>query len=101
MKEVHISVCEEYCYFIKVKYCTELVKWSQITNSALSLLLNCLTGIVAWHVSWLIHLGGGGCQYSCSVIYTTPTYVPEHIYPCGPGAHIASGPEDVRVYVCV
>lgn len=36
---------------------------------------------------WLIHLGGGGCQCNCSVIDTTPTYVPEHIYPCGPGAH--------------
>lgn len=77
------------------------VKWSQITNSAVSLFLKSrLTGIVAWHVSWLIHLGGGGCQCGCGVIYTTPTYVPEHIYPCGPGAHTASSPEDVRVCVC-
>lgn len=58
-------------------------------------------GIVAWHVSWLIHLGGRGCQCGRSVIYTTSTYVPEHIYPCGPGAQIASGLEDVRVYVCM
>lgn len=58
-------------------------------------------GIVAWHVSWLIHLGGRGCQCGCSVIYTTSADVPEHIFPCGPGAQIASGPEDVRVYACL
>lgn len=41
------------------------------------------------------------CQYGRNVIYTTSIYVPEHIYPCGPGAQIASSPEDVRVYVCL
>lgn len=49
----------------------------------------------------LIRLGGRVCQYGRNVIYTTSIYVPEHIYPCGPGAPIASSPEDVRVYVCL
>lgn len=49
----------------------------------------------------LIRLGGRVCQYGRNVIYTTSIYVPEHIYPCGPGAQIASSPEDVHVYVCL
>lgn len=64
-------------------------------------LLNSLTRIVAWHVTWLIHLGREWCQCGCSVIYTTPTYVPEHFYPCGPGAHKAIGPEEVFLCVCM
>lgn len=45
-------------------------------------------------------LGAEGASLA-EVIYTTPNYVPEYIYPCGPGTHIARGPEDVRVYVCM
>lgn len=67
-------------------------------------LLNSLTRIVAWHVTWLIHLGREWCQCGCSVIYTTPTYVPEHIYPCGPRgsqSHWPRGGFFVRVHDCV
>lgn len=97
-----MRVKKKYCCFIKVKYHIEWVKMRPIKITIeQSLFLNCLTGIVAWHVSWLIHLRGSGCQCGCSVIYTTPTYMPELIYPCGPGAQIAGGPENVCVYVCV